>query len=176
MSECPRPCPRPAPPQFARNPIQNRHLRDSYASVTFIFRCHKTAKFRNIRWRVLFGANHAKPTSYNDPKPAIFFVDSLSRIIGDVVLRGGRDGSQVSASGRVSHELTANVLMCPGGSKNGGGGNRTPVPRRIGGSFYVHSRFFNSRRRRRQSTGFALVIPDCFLAGSRSGVGLPPAH
>jgi len=39
---------------------------------------------------------------------------------------------------------------------NGGGGNRTPVPRRFGTSFYVRSQSFKFRRRQLRRTGFVI--------------------
>jgi len=50
---------------------------------------------------------------------------------------------------------------------NGGGGNRTPVPRRHSGRFYVHSRSFVSRVGGRRSTGFRVPQPDCVLSACR---------
>ena len=58
---------------------------------------------------------------------------------------------------------------------NGGGGNRTPVPRHFGPGFYVRSRSIGSRRRCRRSTGFTIVQPDCFLARVRPSSEHEPA-
>jgi integrase len=47
----------------------------------------------------------------------------------------------------------------PNLERTGGGGNRTPVPLRIGEGLYVHSRMFVSRLCRRQATGCGIVQP-----------------
>ena len=58
----------------------------------------------------------------------------------------------------------------------GGGGNRTPVPRRLSECFYVRSRFFESRGGERQPTGFRFPKPDYRFAHRRSGIPCRLAH
>ena len=61
-----------------------------------------------------------------------------------------------------------NVKSRSSGSQcSGGGGNRTPVPRRHSGCFYVHSRSFVSRVGGRRSTGCHLPQPDCVSLARR---------
>ncbi len=59
---------------------------------------------------------------------------------------------------------------------NGGGGNRTPVPRRFQECLYVCSRSFESRVLGRQPTGFPIPQPDCCFAAMRSGITRRLAH
>ena len=59
---------------------------------------------------------------------------------------------------------------------NGGGGNRTPVPRRLRKRLYVHSRSFESRGGERRPTGFRVPQPDCCFAPTRPGVMPGLAH
>jgi len=59
---------------------------------------------------------------------------------------------------------------------NGGGGNRTPVPRRLRKRFYVRSRSFASRVGERRPTGFGLPQPDFCFARVRSDITHRLAH
>ena len=58
----------------------------------------------------------------------------------------------------------------------GGGGNRTPVPRRLSVCFYVCSRSFESRVGGRQPTGSRFPQPDCWFASVWPGVTPRLAH
>ena len=59
---------------------------------------------------------------------------------------------------------------------NGGGGNRTPVPRRFRKRFYVRSRSFISQVGDRPPTSFRQPQPDFGLVAGRSGVIPRPAR
>ena len=96
------------------------------------------------------------------------------RACGDRIGRpsGASDGRPVAQIGPISQEPARKcfrTLVTPlfTSTYNGGGGNRTPVPRRHSGRFYVHSRSFVSRVGGRRSTGFRVPQPDCVLSACR---------